>query len=206
MTQFNRLTSGAAALGFARKLTGLEYLYGGAYPGRTDCSGLCKGAWGQAGVDISRTTYGEYLEYPIARDEPYEVGDLIFIPGADPIGAEPGHVMMYVAPGQVFQAPETGMRIGQYAYDTSQFEFRTRPSLAYPVIHEGRKTKHPSAEQIAARQLTPLHDGEQARLALTNGWALFHWDGYEFVRSIGRQKWHTVEYANVHFATPRVGL
>ena len=206
MTQFNRLTSGAAALGFARKLTGLEYLYGGLYPGRTDCSGLVKGAWGQAGVNISRTTYGEYLEWPIPRNEPYEVGDLIFIPGSDPIGGEPGHVMMYIEPGQVFQAPETGMRIGQYAYDTTQFEFRTRPSLAYPYIPPQPKTKHPTAAQITARQLTPLANGTQARLALTNGWALFKWNGYEFVRAIGRQRWHEVEYANVKFATPRVGL
>lgn len=205
MSEFNRDTSGPAALAFARKLNGLEYLYAGTYPGRTDCSGLAKGAWGQAGVDISRTTYDEFLQWPIPREEPYQEADLIFIPGSDAIGREPGHVMLYVSPGRVFQAPETGERIGEYDYDTSVFEYRTRPSLAYPIVRppEPPKAKHPTAEQLVARELTPLHNGGQARLALRNGWALFKWDGYEFVR-VPAPRLGRTEYANVKFATKRV--
>jgi hypothetical protein len=202
---YNRDNAGAGALEFARKLAGRPYVYGG-WPTNgsgTDCSGLWEWAYLQVGIDIRRTTFGQYLEFPLARDEPYQVGDLIFIAGSDPIGAEPGHVMGYSAPGRVFQAPETGMRIGEYDYDTTQFEYRTRPSLFYPVIHPQPRTKHPTPEQIKQRELTPLHNGQQARLALNNGWALFKWDGYEFTRAVAH-RWGTLEYANVKFATKRV--
>src|ERR1035437_8589726 len=112
---YNRDNAGAAALAFARELTGRPYIFGGMWPqsGGTDCSGLVDWAYGKVGVHLARSTYGQFLEYPIADQVLYEPGDLIFIAGSDAHGSEPGHVMIYVAPGEVFQASHQGQPIGQ---------------------------------------------------------------------------------------------
>lgn len=174
---FNRLTAGAGALSSARKLTGKPYVYGGTWPqsGGTDCDGLVVFAYGEVGIKLIRPTETTYREYPFDdRSQPNEPGDLLFIPG-DPIDANPGHVVMYVSPGQCFEAEETGTLIGQRAFDTNSWEFRTRPALAYPapapvvqkliagmtwtpnvpagkgdwLVHNGHKTGIPSPAELA---------------------------------------------------------
>jgi len=125
---------GIAALAWARQLTGVPYKYGGTWPesGGTDCSGLVQWAYSKVGISLPRSTYDQYLDYQLPRNEPLQPGDLLFIAGGDPQGNKPGHVMMYVSPGQVFQALETGTRIGQFAYPTAQYEYATRPALQNP--------------------------------------------------------------------------
>lgn len=131
---YNRSNAGSAALEFARKLTGKPYIYGGTWPqsGGTDCDGLVVWAYAQVGITLVRPTETTYREYPLDdRSVPNEVGDLLFIPG-DPIDANPGHVVMFVSPGQCIEAEETGTLIGQKPFATDSWEFRTRPALALP--------------------------------------------------------------------------
>jgi hypothetical protein len=133
---YNRENAGATAIAFARKLTGYPYVYGGTWPGSggTDCDGLWNWAYAQMGITVYRPTYTGYLMNAWDQRnghaaDPSEPGDLLWIPGLDAEGSAPGHVMGFVEDGQVFQAMETGTLIGQYAYDTSVWSFRTRPAL-----------------------------------------------------------------------------
>ena len=205
-TTFNRLTAGAGALAAAEQLNGKPYVYGGTWPqsGGTDCSGLVEWAYKQVGVLLDRTTYQQYLQYPISNNVPLEVGDLLFIAGSDPVGAAPGHVMMYVKPGEVFQAPYTGAKIGFYPYDTSKWEFRTRPALALPMPTPA-PTRKPSQLQLTHAGLIALTSTAQANLAHVNGWPVYTWDGHWFVKTPPpyTRAGNRVFYANSHFATKR---
>ena len=198
---YDRQNAGAAALEFARELNGRPYIYGGTWPqsGGTDCSGLTEWAYGKVGIELPRTTYEQYLIHPLARSVQSEPGDLLFIAGSDPIGNEPGHVMIYVEEGEVFQAPFTGEKIGQYPYDTSVFEYRTRPALALPI---GKPTtKNPTKKQIETAGLVLLANPTQAHLAINNGWTVWHWGGSSFVHSTLPLPKGTPEYANKNFRT-----
>lgn len=137
---YNQANGGAALLAFARQLTGKPYVYGGTWPGSggTDCDGLWNWAGDQMGVTIRRPTGLGFLDDPWDqrnghRDDPWEAGDLGWIAGADGTPTSPGHVWGYVSPGQIFQAEETGVNIGQFPADTTVFDFRTRPALQLPL-------------------------------------------------------------------------
>lgn len=82
---------------------GIPYVWGGTDPkSGLDCSGLVQYAWGQAGVNIPRTTYQQIASLPAAKG-PLHVGDLIY--------PESGHVGMYIGDGKVIQAPYTGTTV-----------------------------------------------------------------------------------------------
>lgn len=172
---FNRFNGGAAALKFARQLNGKPYIFGGTWPesGGTDCSGLWQWAYGKVGVILPRTTYAQYDIHRIGDDVESEPGDLLFIAGSDAEGSEPGHVMGFVSPGKVFQAPFTGEDIGVYNYDTSQFEYRTRPALALGL-------PLPTVAQLHKAQLTPIRQAK-VPAAVEHGWAIFTWDYHKHV-------------------------
>jgi cell wall-associated NlpC family hydrolase len=155
-------TAGAALLRAARTFTGLPYVYG-----LHDCSWTTETAALRVGIILPRTSEAQVDFYPIKRSVAYKPGDLIFIEG-DPIDANPGHVMIYVSPGQVFEAEETGTLIGQKPYDTSQFEFRTRPALACPAAATIEKFGVVAANQAVAK------------MANDNGWAIRYWNGKSF--------------------------
>lgn len=202
---YNRENAGAAALVFARQLTGRPYIFGGTWPrsGGTDCSGLVQFAYDSVGVLLPRTTFEQYKLYQLPASAKSEPGDLLFILGSDPLGNEPGHVMMFVADGEVFQAPFTGEKIGQYPYDTNVFEFRTRPALALKPAGPA-PTKNPSTTQLTHAGLVLLTGPAQARTAIANGWTIYVWNGIGFSGASGRESKGTPEYANVKFSTPRV--
>lgn len=200
---YNRVNAGAAALAFARQLTGYPYVYGGTWPqsGGTDCDGLVTWSYGKVGIHLIRPTETTYKEYPIGNSVPYEVGDLIFIEGA-PIDPNPGHVMMFIEDGLVFEAEETGTKIGPFPYDTDNFEFRTRPSLALPL--PPGPTKHPTAAQIAKAGLVVLANKNQINLAIANKWTVFYWGGLIFrPASEGPAPANATLYANKRYRQPR---
>ena len=99
---------GAAAVAAAETQIGVPYIWAGATPGvGFDCSGLTMWAWGRAGVSLSHSAaaqYGETAHVPLSDLQP---GDLLFYREGGTIG----HVTMYVGPGQMIQAMETGTRI-----------------------------------------------------------------------------------------------
>ena len=100
--------AGARAVAAAESQIGVPYRWAGSTPGvGFDCSGLTMWAWGQAGVSLSHSAaaqYGETVHVPLSDLQP---GDLLFYEEGGTIG----HVTMYVGPGEMIQAMETGTRI-----------------------------------------------------------------------------------------------
>ena len=99
---------GAAAVKAAESQIGVPYVWAGSSPGvGFDCSGLTMWAWAHAGVGLSHSAadqYAETVHVPLSDLQP---GDLLFYEEGNTIG----HVTMYVGPGQMVQAMETGTNI-----------------------------------------------------------------------------------------------
>jgi cell wall-associated NlpC family hydrolase len=99
---------GGVAVAAAESQIGVPYVWAGATPGvGFDCSGLTMWAWAHAGVSLSHSAadqYAESVHVPLGDLEP---GDLLFYQEGDTIG----HVTMYVGPGEMVQAMETGTNI-----------------------------------------------------------------------------------------------
>jgi cell wall-associated NlpC family hydrolase len=181
----NQENAGAALLKAARKFTGLPYVYG-----YHDCSWTTETAALDVGIILPRTSEAQVDFYPIKRSVAYKPGDLIFIEGS-PIDANPGHVMIYVSPGQVFEAEETGTLIGQKPYDTSRYEFRTRPALACP------------AKATIAKFGVVAVSPAQAALAVKNGWKRRYWNGTSFATIPPNPLRTTTVYVNAGFRKRR---
>jgi cell wall-associated NlpC family hydrolase len=99
---------GAGAVQAAESQLGVPYVWGGESPRGSadpgfDCSGLTAYAWGQVGVGLphySGAQMSDSTPVPLSDLQP---GDLLFY---GPGGSE--HVAMYVGPGTMIEAPETG--------------------------------------------------------------------------------------------------
>jgi len=99
---------GARAVAAAESQIGVPYVWAGATPGAGfDCSGLTMWAWAQAGVALSHSAADQYNETTHVPLSDLQPGDLLFYNEGGTIG----HVTMYVAPGEMVQAMETGTRI-----------------------------------------------------------------------------------------------
>lgn len=212
MTTYYRDNGGAAALAvMERVFTGLEYRFGGAPPGPTDCSGVFEYGYSQVGVGLSRATYVQYTQDPINNKAiPSEPGDGLFIPGTDAIGKLPGHVMIYVSPGVVFQAEETGTRIGLFHVNTDNWSYRTRPALELPLRPAPKPVSPPmppargtpTAAQLKQTNLVKLPNVPAAELAVRNGFALWYFSEKHdppFVAQIGGEPSGVVLYANAAY-------
>jgi len=92
----------------AESQIGVPYVWAGATPGvGFDCSGLTMWAWGRAGVSLSHSAAAQYSETAHVPLSDLQPGDLLFYREGGTIG----HVTMYVGPGAMVQAMETGTRI-----------------------------------------------------------------------------------------------
>jgi len=90
-------------------LTVLEnpYDYGGDRPGGFDCSGLVHYAYQEAGLEVPRTTDGQYRAVNDAGFGELLPGDLVFFR----IGGEVDHVGIYVGERRMVHAPSRGEEI-----------------------------------------------------------------------------------------------
>jgi hypothetical protein len=107
---------GSKAAQAAVSQEGVPYRFGGRSPKGSsrpgfDCSGLTSWAWGQAGKQITRTTFTQYAAMkPISKSN-LQAGDLLFYVGSDGTRAAPGHVVMYLGGGKVVQAAHSGTAV-----------------------------------------------------------------------------------------------
>jgi cell wall-associated NlpC family hydrolase len=100
------LSQGEEAVAEAESYLGVPYEWGGASRSGVDCSGLTMLAWDAAGVYLphySGAQMADSTPVPLGDLEP---GDLLFY---GPGGSE--HVAMYVSPGTMIEAPETGQYV-----------------------------------------------------------------------------------------------
>ena len=192
---YNRGNAGEEALKYAMTKDGLPYVWGGIGPDGYDCSGLSMESYEHVGIVLPRTSQEQCKVAAIPNDSPLLPGDLLFIAGSDGTSTSPGHVMMYVAPGKVLQAPFTGENVGIYDYETSVYDFVTRPANLYgPVI------KAPTQEDLKASNLVGLHTPGASTLALKNGWVVRGFDGNVFPPlplqgvPVGVAKYATTQY------------
>lgn len=102
------MVSGSAgrAVAAAWSQIGVPYRYATSNPGVSfDCSGLTMWVWGQAGVQIPRTSQQQYAGLPKVPLDSLQPGDLVFYYG------DLHHVGIYIGGGQVIHAPYTGSRV-----------------------------------------------------------------------------------------------
>ena len=101
----------ATAIAFAEQQLGKPYQWGATGPDAFDCSGLVMMAYRAAGIDIARTSQGQWAteqQVPASQVQP---GDLVFFAGADGTPTSPGHVGLVIGNGQMIEAYATGFPI-----------------------------------------------------------------------------------------------
>jgi cell wall-associated NlpC family hydrolase len=101
-------SGGAGAVQAAESQLGVPYRWGGESPKGSsdpgfDCSGLTAWSWGQVGVGLPHYSGGQMSDTTPVPLNDLQPGDLLFY---GPGGSE--HVAMYVGPGTMIEAPETG--------------------------------------------------------------------------------------------------
>ena len=91
----------------ARKQLGDPYRAGGAGPDSFDCGGFTQFVFKRAlGIDIARTSWGQYDQVQRVKTKEALPGDLVFFFEG---GAH--HVGIYLGDGQMIDAPQPGKRI-----------------------------------------------------------------------------------------------
>ena len=95
----------ARIVGFARKLVGVRYSYGGSSPASGfDCSGFTRFVYAHFGIDLPHYSGAQFdLGHRVSRGT-LKPGDLVFFDGL-------GHVGIYVGGGRFIHAPHTGTRV-----------------------------------------------------------------------------------------------
>lgn len=83
---------------------GQPYVYGGDTPGGFDCSGLVHYAYSRVGLDIPRTTTGQYRQSQRIARRNLAPGDLVFFR----LRGSVSHVGLYLGDGEMIHAPSTG--------------------------------------------------------------------------------------------------
>ena len=93
------------AAGYAAKMVGKPYRYGGSAPSGFDCSGLVQYSYQQAGVTLPRATDAQLRASQPLRGQHLRRGDLLFF---DQEGKKKSHVGIYLGDGRFVHAPSSG--------------------------------------------------------------------------------------------------
>jgi cell wall-associated NlpC family hydrolase len=98
-------TFGVRVVGFARRMLGVPYVWGGDSPATGfDCSGLVRFVYGHFGLNLPHSSYADFdLGVPVSR-RALRPGDLVFFNGL-------GHVGIYVGGDRFIQAPDSGSSV-----------------------------------------------------------------------------------------------
>ena len=104
-------SGGLGAVQAAESQEGVPYVWGAESPKGSadpgfDCSGLTAWSWGQVGVGLPHYSGAQMSDSAPVPLNDLQPGDLLFY---GPGGSE--HVAMYVGPGTMIEAPETGQSV-----------------------------------------------------------------------------------------------
>jgi len=100
--------SAERAAGYALKMIGRPYRFGGSTPAGFDCSGLIQYSYRQAGVRLPRSTAAQLKASQPLRGASLRRGDLLFF---DEEGKKKSHVGIYLGDGRFVHAPSSGKRV-----------------------------------------------------------------------------------------------
>ena len=97
-------------VGSAESLVGITpYVYGGTTPAGIDCSGLPYWAAGVNGVQIARTTQGQWATLEHISTPEYGCLISFDVPSDGP--PQPQHTGIWLAPNLMVSAPHTGLKV-----------------------------------------------------------------------------------------------
>jgi cell wall-associated NlpC family hydrolase len=104
-------SGGEGAVQAAESQVGVPYVWGGESPKGSadpgfDCSGLTAWSWGRVGVGLPHYSGGQMADSTPVPLNDLQPGDLLFY---GPGGSQ--HVAMYVGPGTMVEAPESGQSV-----------------------------------------------------------------------------------------------
>ena len=112
-TSVGSASKGKAAVKWAKKQLGVDYVYGGTGNPGFDCSGLTMKAWADAGVSLNRSSRDQYRQVRKIERSQIRPGDLLFW-GDNAKENDPSsvtHVAMYIGDGQIIEAPRPGLQV-----------------------------------------------------------------------------------------------
>jgi cell wall-associated NlpC family hydrolase len=106
-------TDSHPAVTTAYGLIGVPYRYGGQSPAGFDCSGLVQYVFARSGIQVPRTSQGQFAAAePVAR-EAVAVGDVLFFRQRGKLS----HVALYVGDGHFIHAPSSGRQVERVPLD-----------------------------------------------------------------------------------------
>ena len=88
-------------------MVGTPYRYGGNTPRGFDCSGLVHYSYASVGMNIPRTTAGQWADLTPVDKQNLRTGDLLFFS----ISGKISHVGMYLGDSRFVHAPSTGKTV-----------------------------------------------------------------------------------------------
>lgn len=100
---------------------GKPYRFGGNGPESFDCSGLVRFAHAAAGVEVPRTTTGQFRAAAPVRNEELRAGDLLFFRIS---GKDVSHVAIYTGDRRFVHAPQTGRPVETRSLDDPYYSER----------------------------------------------------------------------------------
>lgn len=106
-------SAGDRAVAIALDQVGVPYRYGGNSPRGFDCSGLIHYAYGQAGLNVPRTTGQLWSAAEPVNVGQLRAGDLLFFR----VDGKMSHVGMYIGDRRFVHAPQSGRRVSVASMD-----------------------------------------------------------------------------------------
>jgi len=113
-------SKGQQILEAAQTKVGAPYVWGATGPDSFDCSGLTSWAYGQAGIDIPRTSQAQSSGGTQVAKGDLQPGDIVSFYG----GAT--HVGIYAGDGQILHASTEGVPVGYAPLDSMPFNNAVR--------------------------------------------------------------------------------
>jgi cell wall-associated NlpC family hydrolase len=104
-TTQSHLAFGTRVVDYAKRFTGIRYVYGGSSPrSGFDCSGFVRYVYAHFGLSLAHSSYAQFDRGHRVRRSALRPGDLVFFDGL-------GHVGIYVGNGRFIHAPHSGTRV-----------------------------------------------------------------------------------------------